>query len=57
MCDCLICFTVLGYCLYDSDAQINDQHLKNKSNYKSVGYTLVSLTVVAYIPKLQETWP
>ena len=42
-------FTAPGYCLYGSDAQINDQHLNNNLNYKSAGYTLVSLTTVVYI--------
>jgi len=49
VCDYVICFTIPGYCLYGSDTQINDQHLKNKLNYKSASYTRVSLTVVAYI--------
>ena len=48
--DCiLLYFTVSGYWLFDSDTQINNQHLKDKVDYKFTLYTQVSFYIVAYI--------
>ena len=50
MCDCpLLCFIVSGYQLFDSDTQINNQHLKDKVNNKFALYMQVSFYIVAYI--------
>jgi len=50
VCDCpLLCFIVSGYQLFDSDTQINNQHLKDKVNNKFALYMQVSFYIVAYI--------
>ena len=50
VCDCLmLSFTVFGYWLFDSDTEINNQHLKDKVNYKLALYMWVSFYIFAYI--------